>query len=151
EVPAGCVGEAVEAVAVVDASQVHAKDLVLGVAGVELEGQLDLLDLGDDVRAARSVEVLGELDLDGGGPRVPAACEAAGHRPEEADGIDAEVAREPAVLGGDDCLAHVVGERQGREVAGPVGTQDVVHQGGRRVDGGGEGPQTQDGGGRQGN
>ena len=151
EVPAGCVGEAVEAVAVVHGSQVHAKDLVLRVAGVELEGKLDLLDSGDHVPAARRVEVLGELDLDGGGSRVPAAREAAGHCPEEADGIDAEVAREPAVLRGDDGLAHVVGDRKGREATGAVGIQDVVHQGGGRVHRGGERPETQDGAGRQGN
>jgi len=117
--------------------QVHLQDLGLAVLSLELEGQLDLLDLGE--HGVGGVEVLAELLVQRRPAGIGAASGEAGSGAYDAQGIQAVVGVEAAVLGGDDRCPDPVRPghrvRVGRAVRGEPGRHPLLGVGDRRRQG----------------
>ena len=108
----------------VDGVEVHGENLLLGVVVLQLDGHDPLTELGEDgatagVGLAHLVEVLGQLLGDGGAAAggAMASDDSLEEHAEETACVDAGVAVETGVLGGDEGIDEV----GGKLVVGDVG------------------------------
>ena len=119
EVAAARLLKPVVAVAVVRHLGVQAEYLLLGVAEVELDREYDLDELGVEPGTARRVEHLGELLLDGRAALVGAVGDVGLDDPPDRERVNARLAVEALVLGGDE-RAREVGRDGGTRVGDAV-------------------------------
>ena len=114
EVAAARLLKAVVAVAVVRRLGVHGQDLLLGVAGRELDRQGNLRELGAESGLAGCVQHLGELLLDRRAALVAAVGDVGLDDPPDRERVDPWLAVETLVLGGDEGPREVGGNGRPR-------------------------------------
>ncbi len=103
--------DAIGAGAEIDPVQIQRQDLLLGELGLQPHGQDQLLHLALDGLVRRQEEVARQLLGDGRGAlHVAAGLQVHHHHAHHADGVEAEVVEEPAVLDGHHGGGHIGGQ-----------------------------------------
>ena len=139
-----CRFQAIQAGAEIDLVEIQAQDLILGVAGLQIDGERRFLKFSLIGAAGREEQILGQLLRQGRAALHHAARRHVAHGgARQAEGIDAEMAAEAAILDGDEGVHDIVGQvgnRHGlalgqtapRDQAAMIVEQgDILRRGGR--------------------